>query len=142
MLGDLVTDFSPAAGVVVVDASVMVDALTMPSETTLRAALARHRLHAPALLDYEVLSAIRGLVRAGAINEVRAGEALTDYTDLPIRKSQAEAEQRERIWSLRHNLTPNDAAYVALASRLDCPLWTRDAKLIAGAGATARVVLV
>lgn len=76
MLGDLVTDFSPAAGVVVVDASVMVDALTMPSETTLRAALARHRLHAPALLDYEVLSAMRGLVRAGAINEVRAGKLL------------------------------------------------------------------
>ena len=41
-----------------------------------------------------------------------------------------------------YHLTPYDAAYVALASRLDCPLWTRDAKLIAGAGATARVVLV
>ncbi|MFN8099824.1 MAG: type II toxin-antitoxin system VapC family toxin [Dermatophilaceae bacterium] len=129
----------PADTSVVVDASVIVDALTMPAARALRDALAQRRLHAPALLDYEVISAIRGLERAGHLEEVRAGEALADYADLPIIKAVADGEQRARIWSLRHNLTPYDAAYVALARRLERPLWTRDAKLMAGAGSAARI---
>lgn len=127
---------------VVVDASVIVDALTMPAAKALRDALAQRRLHAPALLDYEVVSAIRGLERAGYLQEVRAGEALADYADLPILKAVADAEQRARIWGLRNNLTAYDAAYVALAGRLERPLWTRDAKLLAGAGSAARIHLV
>lgn len=142
MGGEPPADSADLGGAVVVDASVIVDALTMPTESALRAALATHRLHAPALLDYEVLSAVRGLVRGGHIDVVRAGEALADYSDLPIQKATADAEQRGRIWDLRHNLTPYDAAYVALASRLDRPLWTRDAKLADGAGSVARVELV
>jgi len=39
----------------------------------------------------------------------------------------------ERIWALRDALTPYDAAYVALAELIDCPLVTADAKLAAGA---------
>ncbi len=127
---------------VVVDASVIVDALTMPAERALRDALAHHRLHAPALLDYEVISAICGLERVGHIEQVRAGEALADYADLPIHKAVADHEHRARIWSLRHHLTPYDAAYVALAGRLDRALWTRDAKLAAGAGSAARIHVV
>lgn len=142
MVGEPAAETARPGSVVVVDASVIVDALTMPAETALRAALSQHRLHAPALLDYEVLSAVRGLARGGHIDDIRAGEALADYSDLPIQKATADAEQRGRIWGLRHNLTPYDAAYVALAARLDRPLWTRDAKLVDGAGSAARVRLV
>ncbi|HMT33629.1 MAG TPA: type II toxin-antitoxin system VapC family toxin [Dermatophilaceae bacterium] len=139
----MASDPEPATdAVIVVDASVVVDLLTMPSERALRAAVARHRLHAPALIDYEVLSAIRGLERSGNLDEVRAEEALADYSDLPIVRASCDADQRHRIWSLRHNLTAYDAAYVALAARLDRPVWTRDAKVLAAAGRSARVVLV
>ena len=98
-----------ADGAIVVDASVVVDVLTMPSARHLRAAIAQRRLHAPALIDYEVLSAIRGLARSGHLDQVRAGEALADYSDLPIVKSPGDADQRARIWSMRHNLTAYDA---------------------------------
>jgi predicted nucleic acid-binding protein len=33
-----------------------------------------------------------------------------------------------RIWELRDNLTPHDAAYVALAEALDATLLTADAR--------------
>ena len=131
-----------ADGAIVIDASVVVDVLTMPSARHLRAAIAQRRLHAPALIDYEVLSAIRGLARSGHLDQVRAGEALADYSDLPIVTSPGDADQRARIWSMRHNLTAYDAAYVALAARIERPLWTRDAKVVAGAGGFAQVVLV
>jgi predicted nucleic acid-binding protein len=34
-----------------------------------------------------------------------------------------------RIWQLRHNMWPHDAAYVALAESLDVVLVTLDAKM-------------
>jgi predicted nucleic acid-binding protein len=33
------------------------------------------------------------------------------------------------VWELRHNLTAKDAAYVALAEALQCPLVTGDARI-------------
>lgn len=40
----------------------------------------------------------------------------------------------ERIWELRHNITAYDAAYVALAERLDAVLVTCDTKLVNASG--------
>jgi predicted nucleic acid-binding protein len=34
-----------------------------------------------------------------------------------------------RVWELRDNLTPYDAAYVAVAETLGCPLLTADGRL-------------
>lgn len=45
-----------------------------------------------------------------------------------------------RIWQLRQNLTAYDAAYVALAEALDCPLLTFDAGLSRVPGLEVRVV--
>jgi predicted nucleic acid-binding protein len=39
-----------------------------------------------------------------------------------------------RIWELRDNVTPYDAAYVALAEALDAPLLTADARFAAAPG--------
>jgi predicted nucleic acid-binding protein len=39
-----------------------------------------------------------------------------------------------RCWELRHNLTPYDAAYVALAEALDVALVTADARLSRASG--------
>ncbi len=51
--------------------------------------------------------------------------ALVRYPHLPF---------AERIWELRRNLTPYDAAYVALAEALDCLLLTADRRLKRAAG--------
>ena len=47
-----------------------------------------------------------------------------------------------RIWALKDNLTAYDAAYVALAEALDAPLITRDRRLAASPGHSARIELV
>jgi hypothetical protein len=43
-----------------------------------------HSLHAPQLLDIEVLGALRRLVSSGDASATRAGDAVTDLLDLPI----------------------------------------------------------
>lgn len=58
-------------------------------------------------------------------------------TSLPVERF-SHALLRDRIWTLRHDLTAYDAAYVALAEALGAPLWTRDRKLMA-ANHSARV---
>ena len=56
------------------------------------------------------------------------GLALADLVDLPLRRV-PHIRLLERCWQLRHNLTAYDAAYVALAERLDLILVTADARL-------------
>jgi predicted nucleic acid-binding protein len=46
---------------------------------------------------------------------------------------------RSRISALRRNLTAYDAAYVALAERIGCPLLTRDGRLARSTGHRARI---
>ena len=47
-----------------------------------------------------------------------------------------------RVWELRHNFTAYDAVYVALAEALDAPLVTRDARLAAAPGHSARIEMM
>ena len=127
---------------IVVDAAAVVDALTaVGGSDGLRAALASEELHAPALLDFEVVSALRGLTLSGKISATRAEDVLTDFEDLPIHRWPAGDALRRRAFSLRHNLSAYDAAYIALAEALECPLLTRDARLARSTGHTARVVV-
>lgn len=48
----------------------------------------------------------------------------------------------QRIWELQDNVTPYDAACVALADRLDGPLITGDGKLTAASGARCTFDLI
>ena len=115
---------------IVIDCSAVVDALTGADGTDdLRICIADHDLHAPALLDFEVVSALRGLTLRGHISVSRALDALTDFEALSIRRWHGAASLRLRAFSLRDNLSAYDAAYVALAEALDCALLTRDARL-------------
>lgn len=82
-------------------------------------------LHAPHLLDIEVLQALRRLQRRGDVTAKQAGAALRDLEDFPIERHEHEL-LRGRIWELRHMLTAYDAAYLALAEQLSCALFTRD----------------
>ena len=128
---------------IVVDCAAVVDALTrVEGSDRLRGRLATEDLHAPALLDYEVVSALRRLVRRGALSADRAAEALADYGDVALARWSAHHALRRRAWALRENLSAFDAAYVALAEALDCPLVTRDARLARAPGHDARVEVI
>ncbi len=90
-------------------------------------------LFAPAHLDVEVVSALRGLARSNAVLEQTIPGALAHLAGFPIRRMPL-PPLLERIWELRHNITPYDAGYVALAERLEAVLITCDAQLAAATG--------
>lgn len=99
-----------------------------------RARLARDpALHAPYLVDLEVLSVLRRQAGAGLLDARRASFALQDLLDLPMTRY-PHAPFARRVWELRSNLTPYDAAYVALTETLGCLLVTADARLAGAPG--------
>jgi predicted nucleic acid-binding protein len=101
-------------------------------------------LHAPQLLDVEVLSALRRVVAAGDASAERAGEAVADLLDLPIERYGHDGLV-PRIWELRENLSAYDAAYVALAEAIadeGAPLITADVRLARAVGAHTRVRVI
>lgn len=125
---------------IVVDSAAVVDALTAPAGShQLRAVLASEELHAPSLIDFEVVSALRGLTLGKLISATRALDALHDYDDLSIYRWPAGHALRRRAFALRESLSAYDAAYVALAEALDCPLVTRDARLARSDGHGAEI---
>lgn len=116
---------------IVIDASAMVEALVgRDVHDDLLEALSG-QVAAPHVLDVEVLSVLRGLVLGGKLNEALAQAARVDHFDLLIDRHDT-APLAERIWSLRHQYTSYDAAYLALAEALGAPLHTCDAKLDSG----------
>lgn len=125
---------------IVVDCSAVVDTLTAaPGTDLLRARMAGDELHAPQLLDHEVVSALRGLTLAGHLSVARAEDALTDYDDLVVARWPAADALRRRALQLRHNLSAYEAAYVALAEALECPLLTRDSRIGKAAGDVVQI---
>jgi predicted nucleic acid-binding protein len=129
--------------VIVVDASVLTPALVYDDDASdrIRARLAGERLTAPGVIDLEVLSALRGIVRVGRVTARHAERALRDLVSLPLDRA-PHARLARRIWELRDNLSAYDAAYVALAERLDTLLITADAAFPGVPGIRCEVELV
>lgn len=125
---------------IVIDASAMVEALvgTTPDEELL--ALLATEVHAPALLDVEVLSALRGLERGDVITPETATQAVADYWALTVVRHETRPLS-DRVWSLRHQFTSYDACYLALAEGLDAPLITCDRKMAVRGHAAAVTVI-
>jgi predicted nucleic acid-binding protein len=95
-------------------------------------------LHAPHLLDVEVLHALRGLVLGRKLTADRAQDVRTDLADLTIVRYPHQP-LADRMWDLRANLTAYDAAFVVLAEALGAVLVTCDASLAAAPGHTASI---
>jgi predicted nucleic acid-binding protein len=130
--------------VIVLDASAAVEViLNLPrAAPRLRARLVRsgETVHVPHVFDLEVLAALRRHSLRGALPERRSRRALRALEDLRATRY-SHVQLRPRIWELRENVTPYDAAYVALAEALRAPLVTVDAALAGAAGARAVVEL-
>lgn len=94
-------------------------------------------LKAPELLPVELLSVLRG--RQAVIDSADRTKAILEAIHLLPVQLFPHAPLVSRIWELRHNITPYDAAYVALAEALDAPLLTRDRKLAKSKGHRARI---
>ena len=93
------------------------------------------------LIDLEVTSVWRGLVRGGRVPAARVEAALDDLRDLPIQRVE-HTSLLPRCWELRENLSAYDATYVALAEALDAPLVTADARLARAPGPRCTVTVV
>jgi predicted nucleic acid-binding protein len=98
-------------------------------------------LFAPAHVDAEVASALRGLARTNRAVERAAPRALAHLAGFPLRRMPI-APLLERMWQLRSNVTVYDAAYIALAELLGCELVTCDAKLAAASGPRCTIDLI
>ena len=130
---------------IVVDASAVADLLTRgPNASTIAGLFAAEQAHAPELIGFEVLSAIRGLIRGSKLSLADGLGAIHDFEELesglelwPLLPSMSDC-----AISLRENVTAYDATYVALAENLGCPLVTTDGKLARAAQSRIEVRLV
>jgi predicted nucleic acid-binding protein len=122
--------------VIVVDASVLATALGDDGDdgATARGRLRGEDLAAPEIVDLEVASVWRRRLS----DERRAAQALADLADLPLARA-PHLPLLPRCWELRHNLTPYDAAYVALAEALEVDLLTADRRLAGATGVRCAV---
>ena len=116
---------------IVIDASVLADALIDdgPVGAAARAALAADaHWAAPSHLLVEVVSVVRGRALGGKLRPARAQEVVDALPTLVIDQVDV-ATLVDRMWQLRGNLTAYNAAYVAAAEALGCPLVTADGRL-------------
>lgn len=129
---------------IVIDASALIEVLLATGVgARVRARLSREEetLHAPHLLDLEIVHVLRRYCLIGELQPNRAAEALADLGDLRLVRHPHEPYV-PRIWRLRHSLTAYDAAYVALAEALESPLITRDGRLASAHGHRAKIELI
>jgi predicted nucleic acid-binding protein len=129
--------------VIVADASAIAEVLlARPQASAVRNALEPHpELHVPEHFHVELLSVLRRYAIRRELSERRASEALAALVDLRT-LTYPVIELAEQIWDLRAELTAYDAAYLALARRLDVGLLTLDSGLAKAAVKEGRLVLL
>ncbi|MDQ3964183.1 MAG: type II toxin-antitoxin system VapC family toxin [Actinomycetota bacterium] len=129
---------------IVVDASIVTLAIAgddVDGDTARNRLLEEPDLHAPHLVDLEVMSVLRRLHAAGEIESRRAALALDDLADLTLVRY-PHWPLAPRIWELRPNLSPYDASYVALAESLRCALVTGDRRIARATGIRCEVEIL
>jgi len=130
--------------VIVVDASALLELLLQtPLGRRIEARLFRDEddLHAPHLVDVEVVQGLRRLVRTGEVSPGRAEEAIADLTDLDLLRH-PHLDLVGRAWRLRDNISAYDAMYVALAEAIEAPIVTCDGPLAKAPGHRVRIEVV
>ena len=126
----------------VLDASVAVTALTAPGTPAADLLSGDDAVfQVPSIFDAEVLSALRGLVRGRKFDDAAATELVVDLMVLPVDRWHI-SPLLPRMWELRENLTPYDAAYVALAELTGAVLVTGDERMTAAPGARCDIQVI
>ncbi|MGL4178743.1 MAG: type II toxin-antitoxin system VapC family toxin [Dermatophilaceae bacterium] len=126
----------------VVDSSVVIAALITTGEVAdrLTARMADRELHAPDHLPVEVLHVLNRRRIHGLLPAPAARHALGDLWSIPLTRWPLEP-LAARAWELGHTVSAYDAAYVALAEHLECPLLTGDARLARAHGPRCKIVV-
>ena len=129
---------------IVVDASALLEFLLQTSigvrveERIFRDA---DELHAPHLVDVEVVQGLRRLVRMGEVSSGRADEAIVDLADLDLHRH-PHVDLLGRAWKLRDNVSAYDAMYVAIAEALEATVVTCDRPLAKAPGRGTRIEVI
>jgi len=122
--------------VIVLDASVLANVVGddgADGRLARRELRAAGNLAAPDLVDVETVAVLRKRWLAGSISDERFATAVSDLGDIDLDRYPVLRFMR-RTWELRANVTPYNAAYIALAEVLNCELWTADQRLAKAPG--------
>jgi predicted nucleic acid-binding protein len=125
--------------VIVVDASAALSGLLNAGQA--RVALTTEQIHVPHLIDSEIASGMRRHVAVRALTPDAGWAALDTWRRLGVTRYPVFA-LLDRIWELRDIMSAYDAAYVALAEALDCPVLTADARLSRAPGPRCAITIV
>jgi predicted nucleic acid-binding protein len=117
--------------VIVVDASVLAPALgdDGPNGDQARERLAGEDLAAPEIVDLELMAVWRRTLP----DPRRASLAVSNLARIPLARC-THRPLIARCWELRDNISPYDAAYIALAELLGSALLTADRRLARAPG--------
>lgn len=97
---------------------------------------------APPHMPIEALRALRRYEFTGVIATAQADAFAEEVRMAEVRYARPEVSLLAAVWGYRHNFSPYDAAYVALADSYGVPLVTADERLARAAlsvGVTTRV---
>ena len=97
---------------------------------------------APTHAPIEALRTIRRYERAGLITTDWASAVAAEVGEAEVRYVGPERWLLSAVWESRHNISPYDAPYVALAQHYDIPLVTLDERLARAARALGADILV
>jgi predicted nucleic acid-binding protein len=99
----------------------------------------RWDIHAPHLVDVEVVGTVRRIAARGELPATRAADAIDTLALLTLVRY-PHVQLMQRMWQLRDTVAAPDAAFVALAEALDAPLVTTDRRLARSHGHNASIV--
>ena len=128
---------------IVVDASAVVELLaTTPVGREVGQRIREERLlHAPHLLDLEVINAMRRQTAIHSLGADRVDASLTEYRNLRILRH-PHHPYVNRVWEYRHQFSAYDACYLALTEAFGATLLTCDGALKRARLSRGRVELV
>ncbi len=128
---------------IVADASAIGDLLLdKPCAPAIRSVLAEHSvIHVPEHFHVEVVSLLRSHALRGELGERGRAQALGELRALRVMRYSV-IKLLDTVWDLRDRLSAYDAAYLALARRLDLPLLSCDAGLAQAAQAEGRLAVL
>ena len=112
----------------VIDASAMIEVLRRTPKAAAIERLLDDDLIAPDLLITEVLHHFRFLVLGKTMSRVDATRVVEVFESADIEYVTVRP-LTNRIWQLHSHVSAFDAAYIALAEELRCPLLTTDKRL-------------